>query len=338
MTALRHIAIVCAPIACASCSTWNTDPDRAHTRGLDRADAYVGRIDTIDARAPATINGSPVAWAELAPLLAEAAGGEILREIALDRMLEDECAQRGLDPAQLADATAVSEERALLIETLLGAGVASDPDESERLLAQLRQARGLGDERFARLLRRSAILRALVRDEVVVTDEAVRTMYDLRYGPTRLVRIIVTPTLGEAQSALVRIERGEDFSRLAMEVSIDASARAGGVIAPLHRADPAWPQALRAAAFDAELHEPVGPVAVETGYVVLLIDDEALATTRPEPSAARGELVRMVRIREERRQADALARRLLARAQVEPSVSGLAWAWWALDAPSQPAR
>lgn len=335
MIARALIAAWPALLLLTGCAARPTDLDHAHTRGLDRADAFVGRtsLDRAQDRPPATIIGEPVTWAELAPLLAEAAGGEVLREIALDRALVVECAARGVDPAQLADAGALARERVLLAAALRTGAIAETDDDSARIVQELRKARGLGEERFTRLLRRSALLRALVRDEVVVRDEALRTMYELRYGSTRRVRIIVTPTLDEAQTGLDRCRQGEDFSRLALEVSVDSSARTGGVIAPLSAHDPSWPLALRVAAFEAPPHTPIGPIAVEIGYVLLLVDGEDPPQDPPGFETVRPALEREAREREERTQMDRLARRLLGGARVETADPALIWSWRALQGP-----
>ena len=100
------------------------------------------------------------------PLLAEAAGGEILEEIALDRLLADEVERRGLSVTS----EEIRREESLLLDSLIQAEVASDIRQGRRLLTDLRERRGLGEHRYSALLRRSASLRALVQERIVLTD------------------------------------------------------------------------------------------------------------------------------------------------------------------------
>ncbi len=324
-------AMLVIGVVSAGCASTALNPDALPGRGLDRSDAYVGGGDQEGgaSRAPLTIDGEAVSWDELMPMLAEAAGGEAVREVALDRLLERECARRGIEVITAASASALAKERELLTRVLQGEGVANDEDEAARLLLQVRQARGLGDVRFAVLLRRSALLRYLVRDDVVITENALRAMYDLRYGPKRHVRLIVLPTLIEAQQAMARVQRGEAFSRIALALSIDSSAAAGGVVGPISRTDPAWPRGLREVAFAQRVGSMSAPIAVETGYAIVLVDRED-APKAPVFDDVRPQLAQALRIGEERRLSDRLARRLLSAADIEPHDAGLTWSWWAL--------
>ena len=133
-------------------------------------------------------------------------------------------------------------ERALLIETL-----STDPDRAERLLDELSVARGLGPTRFAALLRRNALLRGLVADDVRISDEVVEGVWDAMHGPTRITRIIAVADLRDATQVRRRLIDGEDFASVAVETSLDASGPRGGRLGPVSRLDPAWPRAFREA-------------------------------------------------------------------------------------------
>src|SRR5690606_18565950 len=111
--------------------------------------------------------GTSVSWERVQPLLAEAAGGFVLEEIALEMMLEAEMRQHGLS---LTDAM-LERERLLIREAMAADDAARTPDEVQRLLDGVRRRRGLGEQRYEALVRRSAMLRALVQDRVSV-DEA----------------------------------------------------------------------------------------------------------------------------------------------------------------------
>ncbi|MCH6551869.1 MAG: hypothetical protein IH804_07640, partial [Planctomycetes bacterium] len=123
----------------------------------------------IDARPAALVDSKAVGWGELRPLLNEAAGAECLQEVILDRVLDTALADAGL----MVGPDEVAAEQRQLLETL-----DRDPDVALRLLDELRARQGLGRTRFAGLLRRNAALRALVRDQVQVTDPAVTLNLD----------------------------------------------------------------------------------------------------------------------------------------------------------------
>ena len=64
---------------------------------------------------------------------------------------------------------------------------------------------------------------------------------DLSY-PTR---IIVVSTLEEANKVISRIQLGESFSDVAIDISIDSSASRGGQVESISTADPIWPAPIR---------------------------------------------------------------------------------------------
>ncbi len=249
-----------------------------------------------------------------APLL-ERAGAEIVRERALDRAVAREAARRGLE----LDAEAEARERLLLIETL-----SSDPDRAERLLEDLRVARGLGPVRFASLLRRTALLRALVADDVAVSDDVVRAAWDAAHGPTRITRIIALADLRDASQIRRRLLDGEDFATLAVEASLDASGPRGGRLSAVSRHDPAWPRAFRETIFALEPGELSEPVPVD-GRVLLI----EVLETRPASGVTfeedRDRATRVATLAAERLLMDRLARRLVPDGTIEPLSPALRW-------------
>ncbi len=260
----------------------------------------------IDARPAAIVQGKVVEWAEIRPLLNEAAGADVLQGVVLDRTLDEALTDAGV----VMTADDVDAERQLFYETLN-----DDPNVSARLAKELRARQGLGRHRFDGLLRRNAALRALVRDNVRVTDEAVRQMFDVIHGPKRQPRLIVLPTLGEAEAAIRRVNGGERFGDVAVVVSTDSSAPRGGLLQPVSRVDPSYPQALREALWQLSPGEVSPPVLLGDNYAVLELvrvvegEDIDLPSVRPQ-------LERQIRINQERVLMDQLARRLFTEASV----------------------
>ncbi len=138
----------------------------------------------------AYVAGEPLRSGDLFVPMAEAVGGEILGERVLDEMLGRRLAKAGIELTP----EVLEAERVKLSQTL-----SPDEDEAARLLAELRQRRGLGDVRFAALLRRNAGLRAIVADRVTVSEAAVEQAYRLSYGPASRVRLILAESLRDAR-------------------------------------------------------------------------------------------------------------------------------------------
>lgn len=268
-----------------------------------------------DAPASSASAASPIAYARGAavyledlrrPLLSEA-GGQALADWVLDRELARELGQRGL---ALKQADVDAERRAML------ATLSPDENEAARLLRDLRDERGLDDASFDAFLQRSAALRKLV-GEVDVSDAAVQQAYALRHGSRYAVRLLVVPTLREAQRVRERLAAGASFESLANE-SGEGGVRAmegGGVLEPMSPADPSVPRAVASVLPTLQPGQVSDPLSVEGGFAVLKLervvagDGEAMDRARPE-------LERLVRLRGQRVRMAELARELVAGAGV----------------------
>ncbi|MCZ6445856.1 MAG: peptidylprolyl isomerase [Planctomycetota bacterium] len=271
----------------------------------------------IDARPAALVNGVVVEWGELRPLLNEAAGAEVLQEIILDRMLSRALADAGVTIT----ADEVDAERQLFYSTL-----SPDTGVSARLGRELRSSRGIHRHRFAQLLHRNASLRALVRDRVQVTDEAVGRLYEIIHGPKRQARLMVLPTLRAADAAIQRVRSGEFFGDVAVEISTDSSASRGGLLEPISRADPSYPQALRQVLWSLASAEISAPVLLGDTYALLMLVRE-VPGDGADLDEQRGELERLARLNQQRLLMDQVARRLILQATVTVFDEALRESW-----------
>ena len=276
------------------------------------------RVATVvDARPAALVNGRIIEWGEMRDLLNEAAGAKVLREVILHRMVSEAIGEAGLTIT----AGDLEAERALFYGAL-----SDDPDVAVRLAREVRARQGLGSRRFRRLLLRNASLRALVRDDVEVAEEAVRRLYQIRHGSRRQTRLIVLPTLSETQAAINRVRAGEFFGDVAVEISTDSSAPRGGLLEPISRADPTYPLAIRQALWSLAPGEISPPVLLGESYAVLTLvrvvegDDVDFAAVRPE-------LERLARLDQELLLMDQLARQLLGQATVTVFDDALNESW-----------
>ena len=263
----------------------------------------------------ALVERERVTIAEIEPQLLEAVGGRIVRERVLDTRLARTAAREGIE----IDADDLEYERNLLTTTL-----AEDPDRAERLLDELRRNRGLGPIRFEALLRRTALLRRLVADEVEITDAALEGAHDLAHGPRRVTRIVVVEDLRAASDVRRRLEAGTPFATVAVERSLDASADRGGLLAPVSRLDPSWPIAFRKAVFDAEIGKVSSPVGIDGRTLLILVETERPGTG-VSLDAGREAAEAAARLAIERLLMDRLARRLVPADAIDPIDPSLRW-------------
>ncbi len=195
--------------------------------------------------------------------MVEAGGGAVLEEMVLDRLLADRLQRQGVTIAP----EQIDAERDNVLALL-----DPDPDQALRLLIEMRQRRGLGDDRFGRLLRRNAGLRALVRDEVEVGDMAIRQAFEAEYGPRDQGRIIVVESLQAASDLAAKARAGESFIDLAIAHSTDASRAQGGLLDPISSADTSYPQAIRNVLGQLQVGAVSDPVALDNGFAVLKLE------------------------------------------------------------------
>jgi hypothetical protein len=277
------------------------------------------------------VNGEAISWEALRPAMVEAAGAVALEEAALDAILASRLADRGVRWSDLD----IAAERAILVAQLADASPSrnmvrgeSDADRGERLLGQLRAARGLGNARFEGTLRRNAALRLLVDDQVVVNESVLRQAYDLRYGERIPARIIVVDSIDDATRVSERLDAGEPFPEVAARFSTDTSASRGGLLDPVSASDPSYPQALRDALRQLQPGEHSPPLALDNGIAIVL-RERLVATNAPavDFEAARTELMSEARLRQERILMGELARELLENARVTIFDASLDRAW-----------
>jgi hypothetical protein len=245
--------------------------------------------------------------AALAPALSEIGGATALREAVVDARLARRISSAGI----VIDQAHIAREEELLLETL-------DPvrERALDLLGEIRDRQGLGPRRFAALLARNAGLRALVEREVQIDDAGLENMYDLLHGPKRVARIAVLASLADAQrfaddasSADAGTTGASRFAELAVERSLDESAARGGLLAPVARRDPSYPEVLRAAIYSTPPGTISAPILDGSRFYVVMVVEERPAdgTTLAD---ARPRCERLLRISRERLLMDALAREL----------------------------
>lgn len=319
-----------SPGSPAAAPAHDDSPSSVETAGPDRLAAASRPAGA----AVLVVDGDPVAASALWADLAEAGGGAVVREFVLDRRLRTELSTRGLS----VDSAAIDRERRLLADSLAATG--STGAAADELVLRLRRAQGLGERRFAALLERTAMLRALVAPQAQVTDANLAQAHAIAYGPKHRARLIVVRTQADAAALRRELAGSGDqlaavFSRLALERSIDESGPRAGVLPPISVEDPLWPSALRAALAELRPGELSPVLALERGFAVALLD-AVDPGSGPSLDEARPRLEQQVRLRQERLLMDREAARLLQGGRgvtvLDPSLS---WGW---TPPASPGR
>lgn len=282
----------------------------------------------------AIVGDTAVTQADVLPLLAEAAGGQVLDDLAMSIAVRQECQKRGI---RVSDAM-VREERALLGRQLAIAARLPE-SEGEGLIEGARRGRGLGDRRFRMLLETNAGLRAIVRADperaVSVTPEDVQTAYQLKHGPRVRGRLILVRSREAASRAAQAISSGRDFGEVAAELSVDPSAARGGQIEPVSPADSNYPVGVRRAMQTlaaGQTSEPIpvewgGLAGTEAGFVIVRPEGSVSPSSTPSQESVAAELEAEVRIVRERARMQRLGNQLVRSAGVSVVEPGMSWSW-----------
>jgi parvulin-like peptidyl-prolyl isomerase len=291
--------------ACASTRDARQAP-RADAEGAPRA--VEARADnTARGDLVALVDGNAIEWRALRTPIVEAAGAVVLRDAVLDARLARRLAAEG----RTVTAEMVEREREVLLELLLET-LDADRERALDLLAGLRARQGLGPVRFEALLRRNAGLRAIVARSVQLDQAGLDSMYDLRHGPKRVARVAVLASLAEAERFRADLAAGGgagDFARLAVERSLDESAARGGLLAPIARRDPSYPETLRATIYATAVGAVSEPALDGARFFVVEVLEER-AGDGADPKAVEAACAQYLRLSRERLLMDALAREL----------------------------
>ncbi|MEQ8770646.1 MAG: hypothetical protein RIB60_09065 [Phycisphaerales bacterium] len=276
------------------------------------------------------VDGASLDPPEITTRTAELAGGVVVEELALERALELACRQAGI-AIERAD---IDRERSALVDAVL-AERDGRQENTALLLDRVRARRGLGPIRFEALLRRNAMLRALVHDSINVTETEIRLAHEMNAGPRARVRLIVTPSRQAASGAIERIRDDaatvglvQAFADAARRVSTHASAAAGGSLGIVSPLDPALPESLRGQIAAARAGGLTEIVPIGDSYGVALIE----AVIEPQlprelTPGRRAEIRQEITRRKERLEMERLAIRLVRESEIRVVDPSLGWSF-----------
>lgn len=296
------LATACSPTA----SRTNTAQDRSETRSPI-----------------ALINRRAIAAGAITSSSYELAGAEALREFALDRALSDRCTQRGISISS----GQIEAERDLLGQSL---GFADDQPLPPEVLDDLRASRGLGPERFERLLRRNAMLRALV-GQAEPSEQQIDIEKEMAYGVSYRIRLFVS----ENAQAANEIRSGVDqanvdarpwvFAEHCAEHSRLPSADRGGLIPRFRLNSPGYPSAVSVAIRNTPPGTCSNVMSTENGYLVVFV--EKINPGREPSEAELSQLTDRLRRDLQRDQMQRYAQQLLREQEIIVTDRSLNWAW-----------
>lgn len=282
------------------------------------ADGYRDR-----ARPVAILNGEPVPQQQIHASLSEYGGDEILRELALDRALEQRCAAQGIE----INNNLLAQEREYLSETL---GFNSGQPLSTDVLDSIRVERGLGPVRFERLLRRSAMLRALVRDQEP-TETQVERSIQAAYGVRYRARLFVSNSPESAHAMRDQTMAGSTdaqpwiFADGCSRSSVHPSAPRGGLIEMLSPVSFGYPAAILSALESTPVGTCSDVISTESGYAVVFVD--AVLPERAVTDTQRNRVITRLRSDNQRVSMQRLAAEILEDQELIVMDRALNWAW-----------
>ena len=206
--------------------------------------AKSSRRDYLKNRPVASVNGRGLSHDDFYDLLVKTHGRETLDEWVLLEVVRQEAQQRGVaDTQALRDA-----ELNRLLDDMA-------PDSSQinrqAMLDFLLRSRGLTQGQLDIILKRRALLRQMVEQEVEIPPSSERTEFERLYGAKRSVRLIAAATLRDIERVQRELDDGGDFAELVRKHSEhQASLTSDGWIGPFSTNEPGVPEAIRTAAFD----------------------------------------------------------------------------------------
>jgi parvulin-like peptidyl-prolyl isomerase len=244
-------------------------PGQANTSGA--AGAPIRSQSASDDRIIARVNGQPITMRQLMQPLLEAHGLTFLLNMARLELVKQEARKDQLvvsaqdvqreqeltmakmfkdsdtkEQEQLDDAErkGMSDRAAQLRETIR--------KDRETFLQQYLQEKNYSRAEYDLVIEINAYLRKLSERDVQgkISDELVEKEFGVEYGETAEVRYIQLANMNEVNKARQRIQAGEDFGKVAREMSRNArTAAMDGKMVPFSRQTPGLPDAFKQMAF-----------------------------------------------------------------------------------------
>ena len=190
------------------------------------------------------VNGKFIPQQELDDLVLRAYGRKVLDDMVLLEVARQYAADRGV---VLSDEMYQAELHRFLNE------IAPGKREADQLaiFAFVLKKRGLTQELFDLVLKKQALLRKCIDEEISVSEDMLKAEYERLYGQKRSVMLLATSSVRSMERAESELNGGKSFSQIVMQYSEDeTSLRDGGIIAGISKEDTYLPSELRSKVFD----------------------------------------------------------------------------------------
>lgn len=263
MGLMRLAAVLSLPAGlmlagCATPATPPTPPQPAPTATAPAPDPVIARI-----------GDAVVTREQLYSLLRETHGFNMLMSLVQLEMARAEARKAGITPASVD----VASERERTMKKLFPQ---AKPEDYDSLVRQLVQREGGTPRQFDLVIETNALLRELAKPIVAksVNEENLRARFNAVYGERVKVRHIQFDNLQGYAAARARLDAGEDFAKVAAEVSTNrSSASRGGELKPFARHTPGLPTAFVDAAFALQPGQLSDPVQADGAYHLLKLEE-----------------------------------------------------------------
>lgn len=253
----------------------------------------------------ATVNGVSISREEVLKPLIDAHGLNVLLNVVQMQLARNEAAKASEvgKPSLVATPEEVIKERdhtleamfkdnnAKLVDQINDAIAGHRDEEAAKLKEQLRKdnvslleqflaQQKASQAEFMLLMETNANLRKVIEHQLAgkITEENVRTAFNVTYGESIRVRHIQCTNLQEVNEALRRIEAGQPFEKVAEELSRNNRTRSlGGELPAFTRETPGLPDSFKTVAFGLkEPGEVSEPVSADGAYhLIKLIEKVA---------------------------------------------------------------
>lgn len=227
---------------------------------------------TVRGRPIATVNGEAIDRSELVELLIKSKGLGILQQLVLIRVVQQEAARRGLTCSE-AD-VALEYERTIEADHFNGKDPAQLTDaRREQIIAEWTRTRGVSREELDIAIRRQALLRKMVADQIRVDEDMLRKEFARVHGEKAEVRHLQLAAPRYFAEIKKRLDAGERFEDLVMTFSQNIVSREkGGLLPPFSATDTTVPPAFSKVAFALEPGQVSGLFETEGNYHVIKLE------------------------------------------------------------------
>ncbi|CAM4062101.1 peptidylprolyl isomerase [Lederbergia lenta] len=131
------------------------------------------------------------------------------------------------------------------------------------------------EEEFRESLKLSVLQEKAATKDIKVTEKELKEYYENKQPDIEVSHIVVGPEdEKKIKEAKEKLDKGEDFAKVAKEYSIDATAENGGSLGLISRDQPDLDEDFKEAAFKLKKDEISAPIQTQFGWHIILVTDK----------------------------------------------------------------